>query len=134
VESDQLLEEVRFSLRFIASDLTSPLGIWTNMVPGKLQEYFTNSTLANQAYKNPTGFIVTYLPGTPERIAIARAHDETQRILVIVGMCVSAAALVTACFLPEIRLPDTQSIEDEEPMLTSATERKAGVPVVHSAL
>lgn len=118
----------------MSSDLTSPLGIWTNKVPGKLQEYFTNSTLASQAYKNPTGFIVTYLPGTPERIAIARAHDETQRLLVIVGMCVSAAALVTACFLPDIRLPDTQSIEDEEPTLVSGTAGKAGVPVVHAGL
>lgn len=107
-------------------------GIWTNKVPGKLQEYFTNSTLADQAYKNPTGFIVKYLPGTPERIAIARAHDETQRIMVIVGMCVSAVALVTACFIPNIRLPDTQSIEDE-PTLASAPG-KAGAPVVHAGL
>ncbi|KAJ9099689.1 hypothetical protein QFC20_005621 [Naganishia adeliensis] len=98
--------------------------IWTNKVPGKLQEYFTNSTLATQAYKNPTGFIVTYLPGTPERIAIARAHDETQRLMVIVGMCISATALVVACFIPNIRLPDTQSIEDEEPTLAGAAYKE----------
>jgi SIT family siderophore-iron:H+ symporter-like MFS transporter len=106
------------------------IGIWTNKVPGKLQQYFTNSTLADQAYKNPTGFIVTHLPGTPERIAIARAHDETQRLMVIVGMCVSATALVVACFLPNIRLPDTQSIEDDESVLSGKPTSKGGQPVV----
>ncbi|KAI5449653.1 hypothetical protein NCC49_004203 [Naganishia albida] len=121
---------------YIAGGIGSAIGggIWTNKVPGKLQEYFTNSTLADQAYKNPTGFIVTYLPGTPERIAIARAHDETQRLMVIVGMCVSAVALIVACFIPNIRLPDTQSIEDDEATLTDKPTSKGGRPVVDGGM
>jgi hypothetical protein len=72
------------------------------------------------------------VPGTPERFAIARAHDETQRLLVIVGMSISAAALVISLFLPNIRLPDTQSIEDEAPegVKDSTKMDKAGAPVL----
>jgi SIT family siderophore-iron:H+ symporter-like MFS transporter len=118
---------------YIAGGIGSAIGggIWTNLVPGKLDEYFTNSTLAASAYANPTGFIRTYLPGTPERMAIARAHDETQRILVITGMCVSAAALVTACLLPNVRLPDTQSMHDEEDhtVLSERADHKNMAPV-----
>lgn len=56
-------------------------------------------------------------------------------MLVITGMCVSATALVVALFLPNIRLPDTQSIEDEnaEGIKGSTQLNKAGVPVVHPA-
>jgi SIT family siderophore-iron:H+ symporter-like MFS transporter len=107
-------------------------GIWTNLVPGKLDEYFTDSTLAASAYANPTDFIKTHLPGTPERFAIARAHDETQRLLVIVGMSVSATALLVSLLLPNIRLPDTQSIEDEAPegVKDSTKMDKAGAPIL----
>jgi len=100
---------------YIAGGIGSAIGggIWTNLVPGKLEAYFTNTTLAQSAYANPTGFIKIYLPGTPERMAIARAHDETQRILVIVGMSVSILALLVACLIPNVRLPDTQSMEED---------------------
>lgn len=54
--------------------------------------------------------------------------------MVIVGMCISATALVVACFIPNIRLPDTQSIEDEEPTLGGVPTRKGGLPVVDGGL
>lgn len=53
-------------------------GIWTNLVPNKIDLYMGNSTLAASAYANPVNFIKIYAPGTPPRMAVARAHDETQ--------------------------------------------------------
>ena len=56
----------------------APAGIWTNTVPDKIREYMGNDTLATQAYANPFGFANTWEYGTPERMAVAKAHDEAQ--------------------------------------------------------
>lgn len=47
-------------------------------------------------------------------------------------MSISATALVISLFLPNIRLPDTQSIEDEAPegVKDSTKMDKAGAPVL----
>jgi hypothetical protein len=102
------------------------------LVPGKLDDCFINSTLAASVYEDPTSLIKTHLPGTPERYAIARAHDETQHLLIIVSMSVSATALLISLLLPDIRLSDIQSIEDEAPECVKDTTKvdKAGAPVL----
>ncbi|KAL8279884.1 hypothetical protein RQP46_007734 [Phenoliferia psychrophenolica] len=94
-------------------------GIWTNLVPQKLDAYMGNSTLAASAYGNPLGFIVKYKVGTPERAAVARAHDETQRIIVIVGLCVAVCGLIASLFIRNVRLPETQSLEDDDETVAS---------------
>ena len=68
------------TIYYLSSGIGSSIGggIWTNSVPQKLNQYLTNQTLAAMAYANPIGFISTYAPGTPERMAVARAQDETQ--------------------------------------------------------
>jgi hypothetical protein len=53
-------------------------GIWTNEVPFKLDAYMNNATLSNSAYANPVGFADKWAYDTPQRQAVARAHDETQ--------------------------------------------------------
>lgn len=51
-----------------------------------------NDTLASMAYANPIGFIATHLPGTPERLAVARAHDEAQVRLFLPAMSLDRLA------------------------------------------
>ncbi|BGP36663.1 hypothetical protein JCM10449v2_000564 [Rhodotorula kratochvilovae] len=89
-------------------------GIWSNVVPGKLNEYIGNSTLAAQAYANPVGLIAKYPPGTAVRDAMAHAHGDAQRILSITGTCLAAVGLVSVCFLQSIRLTDEQSLAQVE--------------------
>lgn len=53
--------------------------------------------------------------GTPERQAISLAQDHAQRIMVIVGLCVSLVALLASLFLLEnIRTTDEQSLPESE--------------------
>jgi SIT family siderophore-iron:H+ symporter-like MFS transporter len=110
--------------------------IWTNVVPGKIEEYFApiNATLGIQAYRDPVTFAKLEWPmGTPERAAIARAQDEAQRLIVIVGTCVCALGLIsTIFFISNIKLPDTQSIEENEGQAEELADKKAGkTPVVN---
>merc|ERR1712093_767809 len=87
-------------------------GIWTNTVPGKIQEYMANDALAAQAYANPFGFATRYAYGTPERMAVARAHDEMQRILCITATSIAAVGLILTFFLKSVKLTDEQSLDD----------------------
>lgn len=65
--------------------------------------------------------------GTPERAAIARAQDEAQRLIVIVGTCVCALGLLsTVFFISNVKLPDTQSIEENERQADELADEKAG--------
>jgi SIT family siderophore-iron:H+ symporter-like MFS transporter len=64
--------------------------------------------------------------GTPERAAIARAQDEAQRIIVIVGTCVCAMGLIsTVLLISNIKLPDTQSREETEREAEELANEKA---------
>jgi len=99
-------------------------------VPKLIDEYFApiNATLGIQAYRDPITFAKVQWPiGTPERAAIARAQDEAQRIIVIVGTCVCALGLIsTIFFISNIKLPDTQSIEENERQAEDLANEKAG--------
>jgi len=53
-------------------------GIWTNLVPAKMNAYIADPAIAAKAYANPIGLLKTYPPGTAVREAMARAHGETQ--------------------------------------------------------
>ncbi|KAL1408004.1 hypothetical protein Q8F55_004801 [Vanrija albida] len=103
---------------YLSGGIGSAIGgaMWTNIVPNKLDQYLShNQTLVTLAYSNPFGFADKFPPGTPERAAIARAQDEAQRTIVIVGTCISAVALLTSIFLLDnLRLTDDQSLEDSE--------------------
>ncbi|KDE07039.1 hypothetical protein MVLG_02617 [Microbotryum lychnidis-dioicae p1A1 Lamole] len=104
------------TIYYFSSGIGSAIGgvIWTNLVPEKLAEYMPDQSLVTSAYQNPIGFIARFPPGTPERLAVARAHDETQRIIVIVGTCIAALGLIAAFFLENVRLTDSTSIERDE--------------------
>ncbi|OCF78545.1 hypothetical protein I204_00485 [Kwoniella mangroviensis CBS 8886] len=85
--------------------------MWTNIVP---------DTLTNYLQGNAT------LPvGTWQRDGVARAQDEAQRVMVIVGTVISFIGLLTAIFLLEnLRLPDTQSLEESEEYITKAEKKQ----------
>lgn len=82
------------------------------------------------AYQNPFGFATMFPPGTPERAAIARAQDEAQRIIVIVGLCIGVLSLLSAVFLLDnYKLPDTQSLEESEDDIVTGKKTQRNAPV-----
>jgi len=131
------LAPLRPAVAHVQSGIGTAIGgaIWTNVVPRKIDQYFApiNATLGLQAYRDPITFAKVEWPmGTPERAAIARAQDEAQRIIVIVGTCVCALGLIsTIFFISNIRLPDTQSIEENERQAEELANEKAGKTVVN---
>ncbi|GAA6023215.1 hypothetical protein JCM10207_004482 [Rhodosporidiobolus poonsookiae] len=104
------------TIYYLAGGVGSAIGggIWSNLVPGKMEAYLGNSTLAAQAYANPLGLIKTYPIGSDVRNAMARAHGETQRVLSITGTCLAAAGLIAVMFLQWVKLTDEQSLEQVE--------------------
>ncbi|SCV67396.1 BQ2448_5007 [Microbotryum intermedium] len=104
------------TIYYLSSGIGSAIGggIWTNLVPDKLAQHMPDQSLVTSAYQNPIGFIARFAPGTPERLAVARAHDETQRIIVIAGTCIAALGLIAALFLENVRLTDATSIDKDE--------------------
>lgn len=66
--------------------------IWTNSVPKKLEMYLP-ADIKDQAsliYGNVTLASTGWAMGTPERMAINRAYQETMHTLLTVALCVSA--------------------------------------------
>ncbi|GAA5899277.1 uncharacterized protein JCM6883_005166 [Sporobolomyces salmoneus] len=89
-------------------------GIWTNLVPEKLNRYIPDPALAARAYSNPLGLLKTYAPGTPVREAISRAHGETQRVLSITGTVLAVIGLLLALGLEWVKLTDDQTLKEVE--------------------
>ncbi|KAI9304702.1 MFS general substrate transporter [Cunninghamella echinulata] len=92
--------------------------IWTNTLPGKLEENFmgfNNATaLHSDAYGSPLTFIEKYPMGTPERSAMTGAYDYTQRILTITGCAMAVPLLIATLTLHDRLLGDTQSLPNAE--------------------
>ncbi|KAK6906703.1 hypothetical protein I203_100690 [Kwoniella mangroviensis CBS 8507] len=100
--------------------------MWTNIVPDKLTNYLQgNATLVAAAYADPLTYATQWPVGTWQRDGVARAQDEAQRVMVIVGTVISFIGLLTAIFLLEnLRLPDTQSLEESEEYITKAEKKQ----------
>ncbi|GAA6039855.1 hypothetical protein JCM8097_006764 [Rhodosporidiobolus ruineniae] len=104
------------TIYYLAGGVGSAIGggIWSNTVPGKMNQYISNSTIAAAAYSNPVKLISQYAPGTEIRDAMARAHGETQRILSITGCVIAACGLIAACCLQSVKLTDEVTLEKVE--------------------
>ncbi|WWC72828.1 uncharacterized protein I206_106792 [Kwoniella pini CBS 10737] len=103
--------------------------MWTNLVPDKLNIYLQgNQTLIAAAYSDPLTYATQWPVGTWQRDGVARAQDEAQRVMVIVGTVVSFVGMLTAIFVLEnLKLTDNQSLEESEEYITSAekSQKKA---------
>jgi len=89
--------------------------VWTNTMYQyllhKFEEAGLDSSLAAQAYSTPFDFIVTYTWGTPERIAVVLAYAQTQRLLCIIGLCLTFVLLMATFLLRDHKLESVQSLE-----------------------
>lgn len=84
-----------------------------------------NDTLAASAYADPFTFATTYPYGSEPRMAVARAQDEAQRIIVIVGTCVCAVGLLVAiCLIDNVVLTDEQSLQESEAIVDDDAEKR----------
>ncbi|KAF1835129.1 hypothetical protein BDW02DRAFT_496573 [Decorospora gaudefroyi] len=84
--------------------------IWSTYIPAKLQLYLPAENLADYAtiYGDLTvsSDYILYPPGSPARIAINRAYQETMRYLLIGALCCAAPILPLTFFLKNYKLDE----------------------------
>ncbi|RYO93133.1 hypothetical protein DL762_001260 [Monosporascus cannonballus] len=88
--------------------------IWTQALPAELARQLGDAALAADAYSQPLTFIVTYVAGTPERVAMVAAYSHVQRYLAITGLCLSVITFVASMFLRNFRVDGRQSLSEDE--------------------
>jgi SIT family siderophore-iron:H+ symporter-like MFS transporter len=100
-------------------------------MPGKLRRGLEaagipNATaIARDVYRQPLTFVKTNPPGSPAREAVTNAYRDVQRLLAIIGICISAVALPLALFMENITLTDERSlVERDDVSETSSVERE----------
>ncbi|KAK6595771.1 major facilitator superfamily transporter [Botrytis cinerea] len=76
--------------------------IWGQDIPKKLAQY--SSTIDSKAVYNSITNALAYPMGTPERIAINRAYQETMQKLLIVALCVSAPIVLLSLVIKNAKL------------------------------
>ncbi|KAJ8068056.1 hypothetical protein OCU04_003633 [Sclerotinia nivalis] len=76
--------------------------IWGHDIPKKLAEYST--TINSSAVYNSINNALAYPMGTPERIAINRAYQETMHKLLVVALCVSAPIVLLSLVVKNAKL------------------------------
>ncbi|KAK0643402.1 major facilitator superfamily domain-containing protein [Cercophora newfieldiana] len=88
--------------------------IWTQVMPGELERRlagFNNATvLATLAYGDPFTFLDDYPIDTPERGAVVDAYKHSQRILVVIGICMCVPLIGFAAALRNPKLNDNQTL------------------------
>lgn len=89
--------------------------VWTNTLYGYLldrfDEFGVDRSLAADVYGNPFKFVADYTWGSPERIAAALAYAQVQRLLCIIGLCLSAVLFLITFITRDHKLESVQSLE-----------------------
>lgn len=89
--------------------------VWTNTtykyLLHKFQEAGLDSSLAGSVYDDPFTFVTLYEWGSPERIAVALAYAQTQRLLCLIGLVLTFVLLMATFLLRDHKLESVQSLE-----------------------
>lgn len=92
--------------------------IWTQVLPSEIAKQFLkigidSETLTAYAYGSPFEFIVKYLWGTSERMAVVDAYKHVQKLLLITGTCLCAPLIAFSLLLRNQKLLDVQNLYDD---------------------
>jgi SIT family siderophore-iron:H+ symporter-like MFS transporter len=88
--------------------------IWTQVLPGELENRLGNATLAAEVYGNPFAFAIANPVGTPDRDAVVLAYKHAQRLLCITGICLTVPLIAFALCIRNPRLSKEQSLKEAE--------------------
>jgi cyanate permease len=99
--------------------------IWSTYVPSKLQQYLPAGVEYAPIYADllTSGNYTLYPAGSPARIAINRAYQETMRYLLIGALCASAPILPLTFFMKNYKLD--QMKQPVEGTVFGSTEPRA---------
>ena len=84
--------------------------VWGQNIPVKLREYLPQGSKDQaQAIFNKIGNAVAYPIGSPQRIAINRAYQETMTILLIIAVCCAVPVILLSLFLTNENLGEVKN-------------------------
>lgn len=86
--------------------------IWTHTLPGALQKYLPEESLADwQAIYDDIEVQLSYPIGDPTRTAIMHAYADAQQRMLIAGTCILALAVVAIAFVRNIRVDKIEQVK-----------------------
>ncbi|KAF4183429.1 hypothetical protein CNMCM8927_004988 [Aspergillus lentulus] len=88
--------------------------IWTQVLPGELENRLGNATLAAEVYGNPFAFAEVNPVGTPDRDAVVLAYKHAQRLLCITGICLTVPLIAFSLCVRNPRLTKEQTLKEAE--------------------
>ncbi|EAW19657.1 putative siderochrome-iron transporter Sit1 [Aspergillus fischeri NRRL 181] len=88
--------------------------IWTQVLPGELENRLGNATLAAEVYGNPFAFAQANPVGTPDRDAVVLAYKHAQRLLCITGICLTVPLIAFSLCIRNPRLTKEQTLKEAE--------------------
>jgi hypothetical protein len=104
--------------------------IWSTYIPRKLQQYLPKDVAASYTliYGDITksADYITYPSGSPSRIAINRAYQETMRLLLIGALVAAAPILPLTFFLQNYRLDEM--VQPVEGLVIGSSKASEGRP------
>jgi SP family sugar:H+ symporter-like MFS transporter len=107
--------------------------IWSTYVPRKLQQYLPAETVANATIIfgdiGTSSDYIAYPPGSPTRIAINRAYQETMRLLLMGALVAAAPILPLTLILQNYKLREME--QPVEGLVIGNSERRAGADRKH---
>lgn len=87
--------------------------VWTQVLPGALRSRLRDPALAAAFYGKPLEIVTQYPFGTVERTAVVDAYRSTQRLLVIIGLCLCVPLIAFAFALRNPKLNEKQTLANE---------------------
>lgn len=83
--------------------------VWGNQIPGKLEQYLP-AAVRDQAHAiyNSVDVARSYPMGSPERLAIARAYQETMTNLLTIALCISVPCVIASLFMKNYKLDEME--------------------------
>lgn len=104
--------------------------VWGHNIPTKLREYLPAGAKQDAtAIYNSIDNALKYPLGTPERMAIDRAYQETMRILLIIAICVAVPLLPLSLLMKNYKL-DTMEQHVKGRVIGGRVEQGREVEVV----
>lgn len=107
--------------------------LWTQLAYPQLESSIGNSTIAQQFYDSPYVAIETYTWGTPERESVVYAYRHVQRIITIVGMCLTVLMITCAIIVKDRKLIAKQSYESDTDETVVNDEEANNLQVIQSS-
>lgn len=88
--------------------------IWSQVLPGELNNALGDSALATQAYGDPFTFVSSHPMGTPVRQGVVDSYKYVQRLLCITGICLTVPLIAFAFCMRNPKLTNEQSLGNAE--------------------